>query len=46
VAGQKVMEDQLSAGSLVEKQMNNLSGVFVLKCVAMDGTTSIQKFKL
>lgn len=46
VAGQKVMEDQLNAGSLVEKQMNNQRGVFVLKCVATDGTTSLLKFKL
>lgn len=46
VAGQKIMEDQLGAGNSFEKQMNNLTGVFVLKCVAVDGTTSIQKFKL
>ncbi len=46
MTGQKVVEDYINAGAIIEKQLNNLSGVFVLKCVATDGTTNTIKFKL
>lgn len=46
MAGQRVIEEAVSAGNSIEKQLNNLTGVFVLKCVAIDGTSSSYKFKL
>lgn len=46
MAGQKVIEANLKAGNSIEKQMDNLTGVYVLKCTAADGTTSTIKFNL
>lgn len=46
VAGQKVIEEFVNGGTSYEKQLNNLTGVFILKCIAADGTSNSYKFKL
>lgn len=46
VIGQKITEDYVNAGELVEKQLFNSSGVFVVKFIAVDGASGTLKFKM
>lgn len=46
MTGQKVMEGSLDAGGTYEKELANLKGTFILKCVAENGAVSTKKFIL
>lgn len=44
VTGQKVMEGSVNAGSKCQKQLTNMKGSYILKCVAEDGSSYTKKF--
>jgi hypothetical protein len=46
LSGQKVMEGFVNADSTIEKELTNLSGTYILKCVAENGAVNTRKFIL
>jgi hypothetical protein len=46
LTGQKVIERTINASSLFEEQLNNPAGVYILKCIAEDGSIHSEKFTI
>lgn len=46
ITGQKVLEGSLGAGGTYEKELAQMKGSFILKCVAENGSVSTRKFIL
>ena len=44
LTGQKVMEEFISAGGKLQKQLTNIKGSYILNGVAGDGSTYTRKF--
>ena len=44
VSGIKIIATNLNAVSVFEKQLQNMNGYFILKCIASDGTGCTKKF--
>lgn len=46
IIGQKITEDYVNPGELVEKQLFNSPGVYIVKLIATDGVSDTLKFKM
>jgi hypothetical protein len=46
ITGQKVMEGLLGAGGSFEKELAQMKGTYILRCVAENGSVSTRKFIL
>jgi hypothetical protein len=44
VSGQRMMTGTMESGEMIEKQLNNLNGSFILRAVAADGSTHTKQF--
>lgn len=44
ITGQKVMEDIVKTGTKFQKQLTNISGSYILKCTAEDGSVYAKRF--
>ena len=44
VTGQKIMEDVVASGATIQKQLTTTKGAYILKSVAVDGSSSSKKF--
>ena len=44
VSGQKVLSGTTKAGEVAEMQLHNLSGSYILRAVAEDGSTMTKRF--